>query len=211
MAFLQLKMAHHIGKTLSLQLQENPIAITGKPSGFEGKTEYHLPCVNIGGSYYAAPYKDKDPFEIKTGQAFDFTCSIALYKKLVDFQKGELLDLTMNKTADGIRYDIQGSNKEWTKAAEDTRSAIEKPYGYGSVKERDITTQDNIRFGMAFNNATQIACASGALEPGERVKIVAKIMPQMWEIVNSIDDLMEVEEPVQEVKDEDLDDDDLPF
>jgi len=204
MAFLQLKMAHHIGKTLSLQLQENPIAVTGKPSGYEGKTEYHLPCVNIGDTYLAAPYKDKDPFEIKTGQAFDFTCSIALYKKLVDFQKGELLDLTMNKTAYGIRYDIQGSNKEWTKAAEDTRSAIEKPYGYGSVKERDITTQDNIRFGMAFNNATQIACASGALEPGERVKIVAKIMPQMWEIVNSIDDLMEVEEPVQEVKDEDL-------
>ena len=202
MAFLQLKMSHHIGKTISLQLQENPIAITGKPSGYEGKTEYHLPCVNIGGSYYAAPYKDKDPFEIKTGQAFDFTCSIALYKKLVDYPKGELLDLTMNKTEDGIRYDIQGSNKEWTKAAEDTRSAIEKPYGYESVKERDITTQDNIRFGMAFNNATKIACSCDNLDADAKVMFIEHIMPQMWEIVNSLDSLME--EPVQEVKDEDL-------
>jgi len=204
MAFLQLKMSHHIGKTISLQLQENPIAITGKPSGYEGKTEYHLPCVNIGGSYYAAPYKDKDPFEIKTGQAFDFTTSIALYKKLVDFQKGELLDITMNKTEDGIRYDIQGSNKEWTKTVEDTRSAIDKPYGYNSVKERDITTQDNIRFGMAFNNATKIACSIPDLDADAKVMLVDHIMPRMWEIVNSLDSLME--EPVQEVKD-----DDLPF
>ena len=202
MAFLQLKMAHHIGKTLSLQLQENPIAITGKPSGYEGKMEYHLPCVNIGDTYLAAPYKDKDPFEIKTGQAFDFTCSIALYKKLVDYPKGELLDLTMNKTEDGIRYDIQGSNKEWTKTVEDTRSAIDKPYGYNSVKERDITTQDNIRFGMAFNNATKIACSCDNLDADAKVMFIEHIMPQMWEIVNSLDSLME--EPVQEVKDEDL-------
>tara|TARA_R110000824_G_scaffold685_3_gene4281 strand:- start:2 stop:595 length:594 start_codon:yes stop_codon:yes gene_type:complete len=197
-------MSHHIGKTISLQLQENPINISGKQSGYEGKTEYHLPCVNIGGSYYAAPYKDKDPFEIKTGQAFDFTCSIALYKKLVDYQKGELLDITMNKTADGIRYKIEGSSKEWTKAVEDTRSATDKPYGYNSVKERDITTQDNIRFGMAFNNATKLACTADELTIEEKVKFVAKIMPQMWEIVNCLDSLME--EPVQEVKD-----DDLPF
>ena len=109
----------------------------------------------------------------------------------------------MNKTADGIRYDIQGSNREWTKAVEDNRSAVDKPYGYNSVKERDITTQDNIKFGMAFNNATKIACScTGRSE--EKVKIVAKIMPQMWEIVNSLDSLME--EPAQEV-----DDDDLPF
>jgi len=202
MAFLQLKMAHHIGKTLSLQLQENPIAITGKPSGYEGKMEYHLPCVNIGDTYLAAPYKDKAPFEIKTGQAFDFTCSIALYKKLVDYPKGELLDLTMNKTEDGIRYDIQGSNKEWTKTVEDTRSAIDKPYGYNSVKERDITTQDNIRFGMAFNNATKIACSCDNLDADAKVMFIEHIMPQMWEIVNSLDSLME--EPVQEVKDEDL-------
>ena len=204
MAFLQLKMAHHIGKTLSLQLQENPIAVKGKQSGYEGKTEYHLPCVNIGDTYFAAPYKDKEPFGIKTGQAFDFTCSIALYKKLVDYQKGELLDVTMNKTADGIRYDIQGSNKEWTKPVEDTRSAIEKPYGYGSVKERDITTQDNIRFGMAFNNATKIACSIPDLDAEAKVMLVDIILPRMWEIVNSLDRLME--EPVQEVKD-----DDLPF
>ena len=204
MAFLQLKMSHHIGKTISLQLQENPVNVPGKQSGYEGKTEYHLPCVNIGGSYYAAPYKDKEPFEIKTGQAFDFTTSIALYKKLVDYPKGELLDITMNKTADGIRYDIQGSNKEWTKAVEDTRSAVDKPYGYNSVKERDITTQDNIRFGMAFNNATKIACSIPDLDADAKVMLVDHIMPRMWEIVNSLDSLME--EPVQEVKD-----DDLPF
>jgi len=204
MAFLQLKISHHIGKTISLQLQENPVNVPGKQSGYEGKTEYHLPCVNIGGSYFAAPYKDKEPFEIKTGQAFDFTTSIALYKKLVDYPKGELLDITMNKTADGIRYDIQGSNREWTKAVEDNRSAVDKPYGYNSVKERDITTQDNIRFGMAFNNATKLACTADELTIEEKVKFVAKIMPQMWEIVNSLDSLME--EPVQEVED-----DDLPF
>ena len=204
MAFLQLKMAHHIDKTLSFQLQENPIAIKGKPTGYEGKIEYTIPCVNIGDSYYAAPYKDKEPFEIKTGQAFNFITSIALYKKLVDFQKGELLDLTMNKTEDGIRYKIEGTSKEWTKAVEDTRSAVDKPYGYNSVKERDITTQDNIRFGMAFNNATKLACTADELTIEEKVKFVAKIMPQMWEVVNSLDSLME--EPVQEVKD-----DDLPF
>lgn len=204
MAFLKLKMAHHIDKTISLQLQENPIDISGKPSGYEGTIEYHLPCVNIGGSYYAAPQKDREPFKIKTAQAFDFNCSIALYKKLVDFQKGELLDVTMEKTADGkIRYKIEGSSKEWTKPVEDTRSATETSYGYKSIKERDITTQDNIRFGMAFNNATKIACSCTG-ESKDKVKIVAKIMPQMWEIVNSLDSLME--EPAQEVGD-----DDLPF
>ena len=205
MAFIQLKVAHHIDKTLSLQLQENPVNVPGKQSGYEGKTEYHLPCVNIGGSYYAAPYKDKEPFEIKTGQAFDFRISIALYKKLVDYQKGELLDVTMTKTADGKAiYKIEGSSKEWTKAVEDNRSAVEQPYGYKSVKERDITTQDNIRFGMAFNNATKIACSIPDLDADAKVMLVDHIMPRMWEIVNSLDSLME--EPVQEVKD-----DDLPF
>ena len=209
MAFLQLKMAHHIDKPLSLQLQDNPIAIKGKPTGYEGKIEYNIPCVNIGESYYTAPYGDKDPLEIKTGQSFDFKCSIALYKHLVDFPKGELLDITMTKTVDGIRYKIEGTSKEWTKPVEDTRSALDKPYGYDSVKQRDVTTQDNIRFGMAFNNATKIACSCDNLDAELKVKVIASIMPQMWEIVNSIDDLME--QPKEELKEEIKDDDDLPF
>ena len=64
MAFLQLKMSHHIDKTLNFQLRDNPINIKGKTNNFE-KLEYNVPCTNVGDDYYCAPYGGKEPIKIE--------------------------------------------------------------------------------------------------------------------------------------------------
>ena len=201
--FLKLKKEFNVGKPINVQLAVEPEAIQGKLNNFE-KYEYKVPCVNVGPDYTSA---GSGSFIVYTGNSFDLDASQALFSKLEDYQKGELIYIEMAPSDKGdgrVYWKVEPSKEVWDKPVKDVKTVSEKPYGYGSVKERDIDRRLDILWGMAFNNATRIACSCDVRTSEEKVKIVANIMPQMFEIAKGLDSQIE-EQPAKK------DDDALPF
>jgi len=204
--FLQLKKSTHIDKTLSVQLRVDPIQINGKMNKFD-KLEYDLPVTNVGDNYSAEKWSDKDPITFKKGDHFNFKVSSALYGKLSDYSKGELVDITMLATDRGITYKLNPSVITWDKPVYD-EGVTSKPYGYDSVKNRDNDRSLEIKWGMAFNNATRLLTHSN-MPYHEKVEAIEKIMPKMFEIACGMKSLTETETP--KIKEENENENDLPF
>ena len=203
MAYLKLKKESNIGKPINIQLVTDPNEIVGKSNSFGG-FEYKVPCVNIGPDYISA---GPGSYTINSGQSFELDASDALMLKLRDYQKGELVYIEMAPSDKGegrVYWKIQPSEETWDKSVKDVKTVSEKPYGYGSVKERDIDRRLDILWGMTFNNATRIACTDKELTPEGKVAIVEQIMPKMFEIAKGLDSQIEEQPPKK-------DDDDLPF
>tara|TARA_R110000744_G_scaffold361699_4_gene469553 strand:- start:2047 stop:2676 length:630 start_codon:yes stop_codon:yes gene_type:complete len=209
MAFLQLKMSHHIDKTLNFQLRDNPINIKGKTNNFE-KLEYNVPCTNVGDDYYCAPYGGKEPIKIEKGSDFDFKCSSALFNKLVDFSKGELCEVTMKRENEKTFYNIAVSSVKWNKPVSDGAKGFTQSYGYDSVKSRDGDRSLEIKWGMAFNNATRLVANIDDINPGQKAILIKEIMPEMFDIACGMKPLTQPE-PVLEVVKNNTDDDEMPF
>ena len=207
MAYLQLKKSTHIDAPFNFQLRANPIEIQGKMNQFD-KLEYEIPVTNIGSSYSAEKWGDKEPMTFAQGSNLDFKCSGALYGKLVDFSKGELVSVTMASTEKGIKWIVEMSSKEWDKPVDDG-GALAQPYGYNSVKNRDDDRSLEIKWGMAFNNATRLVCNVNT-DHKAKVKMIEQIMPKMFEIACSMKPLVSNNVP-SEVKKVEEKDDDLPF
>jgi len=199
--FLKLKKEFNVGKPINVQLSVEPEAIEGKLNKFE-QYEYKVPCVNVGPDYTSA---GSGSFIVYTGNSFDLDASQALFSKLEDYQKGELISIEMAPSDKGdgrVYWKVEPSTEAWDKPVKDVKTVSEKPYGYGSVKERDIDRRLDIIWGMAFNNATRLVVnTEGSLE--EKVELVKSIMPKMFEIAKGLDSQIE-EQPVKK-------DDDLPF
>jgi len=186
-----------------VQLREDPINIKGVMNKFNN-LEYELPVTNIGDNYSAEKWGDKDPIIFKKGDHFNLKVSSALYGKLTDFSKSELVDITMSPTDKGITYKINPSIETWEKPVYD-EGVASKPYGYDSVKSRDDDRSLEIKWGMAFNNATRLFTHSKMLYE-DKVKAIEEIMPKMFEIACGMKSLTETETPkIVE------DDDDAPF
>ena len=205
--FLQLKKSTHLNKTLSLQLREDPVQIRGNMNKFQS-LEYDLPVTNIGDNYSAEKWGDKDTITFKKGDHFNLKVSSALYNKLVDYSKGELVDITMTPTDKGVTYKINPSVSVWDKPVYD-EGVTSKPYGYDSVKSRDDDRSLEIKWGMAFNNATRLFVHSKMLYE-DKVKAIENIMPKMFEIACGMKPLTEPEVPGK-IKKVEENDDDLPF
>tara|TARA_S200002703_G_scaffold67185_1_gene58364 strand:+ start:3080 stop:3688 length:609 start_codon:yes stop_codon:yes gene_type:complete len=201
--FLQLKKSTHIDKTLSVQLRVDPINIKGVMNKFNN-LEYELPVTNIGNNYSAEKWGDKEPITFKKGDHFNLKVSSALYGKLTDFSKAELVDITMTSTEKGVKYNVGASFSVWDKPVHD-EGVTSKPYGYDSVKSRDDDRSLEIKWGMAFNNATRLFTNSKMLYE-DKVKAIETIMPKMFEIACGMKSIIETETPkIVE------DDDDAPF
>jgi len=201
--FLQLKKNTHIDKTLSVQLRVDPINIKGVMNKFNN-LEYELPVTNIGDNYSAEKWGDKEPIVFKKGDHFNLKVSSALYGKLTDFSKAELVDITMTSTEKGVKYNVGASFSVWDKPVHD-EGVASKPYGYDSVKNRDDDRSLEIKWGMAFNNATRLLTHSNMSIEG-KLEAIEQIMPKMFEIACGMKSLTETETPkiVEE-------DDDAPF
>tara|TARA_R110002153_G_scaffold165072_1_gene317576 strand:+ start:843 stop:1475 length:633 start_codon:yes stop_codon:yes gene_type:complete len=210
MAYLQLKKSTHIDAPFNFQLRANPIEIQGKMNQFD-KLEYEIPVTNIGSSYSVEKWGDGDPMTFAQGSNLDFKCSGALYGKLVDFSKGELVSVTMASTEKGIKWIVEMSSKEWDKPVDDG-GALAQPYGYNSVKNRDDDRSLEIKWGMAFNNSTRlITHIEGENNINRRVEMIQEIMPKMFEIACGMKPLTEVNVPKEITKKEINNDDDVPF
>jgi len=205
--FLQLKKNTHIDKTLSVQLRQDPIQVQGKMNNFQ-KLDYELPVTNIGDNYSAEKWGEKEAITFKKADNFNLKCSSALFNKLVDYSKAELVDITMVATDKGVTYRVAPSISKWDKPVYD-EGVTSKPYGYDSVKNRDDDRSLEIKWGMAFNNATRLLTHS-KMPYHEKVESIEKIMPKMFEIACSMKPLVDKNVP-SEVKKVQENDDDLPF
>ena len=125
--FLQLKKNTHIDKTLSVQLRQDPIQVQGKMNNFQ-KLDYELPVTNIGDNYTAEKWGEKDAITFKKADNFNLKCSSALFNKLVDYSKAELVDITMVATDKGVTYRVAPSMSKWDKPVHD-EGVTSKPYG----------------------------------------------------------------------------------
>jgi len=201
--YLQLKKNTHIDKTLSLQLRQEPSQINGKMNQFNN-LEYHIPVINIGDNYTAEKWGDKDPITFKKGDNLELKCSSALYNKLVDYSKGELVDITMIATDRGVTYKVSISEVEWDKPVTD------KEY-HPDLQPKSKDIDMNIKWGMAFNNATRLVSNINTDENvADKVALIKDIMPKMFEIACGMDALIH-SDVSSKVDKNTAEDDDLPF
>jgi len=198
MAFLQLKKDHNKDQPIDVQFGVAPSSVDGELNQFDNK-EYSIPSINVGGNFRVRTDSD---YEIRTGQTFDFKMSEALYNKISDYQRGELVTIEMKSNPKGgvmwsarpSTGDAQNFNK--------SKSVKDSEYGYNSVKERDINRKLDILYGMAFNNATRLVANATDITPGQKVLLIKEIMPEMFEIAQGLDSVLDKPEP---------EDDDVPF
>jgi len=201
--YLQLKKNTHIDKTLSLQLRQEPSQINGKMNQFNN-LEYHIPVINIGDNYTAEKWGDKDPITFKKGDNLELKCSSALYNKLVDYSKGELVDITMIATDRGVTYKVSISEVEWDKPVTD------KEY-HPDLQPKSKDIDMNIKWGMAFNNATRLVSNINTDENvADKVALIKDIMPKMFEIACGMDALIH-SDVSSKVDKNTAEDNDLPF
>ena len=196
MAFLQLKKQYHGNKPIKIKLLEDPKNVNGLAKNYNDKTwlEFRINAVNIGDSYFAAPYGDKDPFEINTGQSFEFVMSEKLYEKIMDYTIDEALLIELVNNGEKMFWKVEPTSAD-TKAVQNSNPVN---------NNRSL----DIKWGMAFNNATRLV-SNLDLKLGEKVNKIASIMPEMFKIAclmeTSLDETQKEEQKVQEKLD------DLPF
>ena len=189
MAFLQLKKQHHSNKPIKIKLLEDPRNVTGLAKNYNDKTwlEFRIQAVNIGDSYFAAPYGDKDPFEINTGQSFEFVMSEKLYEKIVDYTIDESILIEMVNNGEKMFWKVEPTSVDL--------KTVENISPVNNNRSLDIKWQ------VAVKCATQLVCAE-SMTTEERVEKIAEIMPRMFQIACTM------ETAIEKTKKEE---DDVPF
>ena len=190
MAFLKITKKHHLDKPIDIKLLVDISEVEAKENNF-GDMEFNLLVQNIGQTYSSSPSKDGSVYEFNPGQHFDLQCSEALFTQVSRFKKDDSVTIAMkpNETG-GIYWDVvpfSGSSKPEASTTQHTNT----------------NTDLQIRWGMAFNNATRLACTDSELTPAGKVAIVKEIMPKMFEIARGLEDVLEKEQKEK--------DDNLPF
>jgi len=204
MAFLRLTREYHSDKPIDSQLRADAIEAEAEDSGGQyNKTQYLLKVTNVGKSYKKAPSKDGNVYTINVGQTFKFIMTEALYNKMAGYKKGDIVTVEFATTKDNPFWKVGISeNKIDSFEPEKEKNVTDLPYGYNSVNDRDAQTQLRIAWGMAFNNATKIACSPE--EPYnfyEKVEVISKLTPKMFEIAIGLSDYLESKIPKEQPKD----------
>ena len=207
MAFLQLKKDHNKDQPIDVQFGVAPSSVKGELNQFDNK-EYSIPSINVGGNFRVRTDSD---YEIRTGQTFDFKMSEALYNKISDYQRGELVTIEMKSNPKGgvmwsarpSTGDAQNFNK--------SKPVKDSDYGYESVKHRDNDRRLDILWGMAFNNATRLVSQlDDTLK--QKTQNIAHIMPKMFEIAQGLNSMLDKAQGLDSILDKpEPEDDDVPF
>ena len=202
MAFLKLKKEHNVGKPIEVAILVNGEDVKGEENKWN-KLEYKVRCENIGEDYLTA---GSGSFAIKQGDEFELQASQPLMSKLLFFSKGEtaVIELCNNENKPGqVYWKVEPSEEKYEKEIKDIETVEQKPYGYNSVKERDTDRRLDILWGMAFNNATRLACTDKELSPAGKTLLIKEIMPEMFKIARGLDAVLEQEQK--------QDESDIPF
>lgn len=205
MAFLKLTKEYHSNKPIDFQLRIDAANATAEESGGQySKTQYLLKATNVGKPYNSAPSKDGNVYTINIGQTFDFVMTEALWTKMFEYKKGNIVTVEFVTTKDKPFWRVGISeNKIDSFEPEKEKNVTDLPYGYKSVNHRDNKTQLNIAWGMAFNNATRIACSMEPESFGaeDKVDIIKAYTPELFEIACGMDDYLESKIPKEQPKD----------
>ena len=204
MAFLKLKKAFHMDEPLKIQILVDSLEEIAERNDYDNM-EYKYMVKNIGEAY---PTKEPDSYKLNKNQEFDFVASEALYKHMSLYDKDDFIQITMKSNKEskaGFVWDVQPT----------------KPSNGKPVSNADTSLE--IKWGMAFNNATRLV-ADNNLKVKQKVELIEKIMPEMFKIACSMpspikeDSKVVTADNIQEVIDESLnkqakkeDEDDLPF
>ena len=182
MGFLQLNRNYHIDKPIIIKLLENPDSIDGLAKEFNGKTflEFSIEVENIGQKYFT---QGKDSYKINAGQKVDFKMSDSLYKKIVNFQENELVYINMKpRSSGGFLYDIKPATKNDIDNL-NSQDDIEKEPAKNN-KSNDDNRGLEIKWGMAFNNATRLVAQSATPEDELEVMVdeIKRIIIPMFQV-----------------------------
>lgn len=190
MGFLQLNKNYHIDKPIIIKLLEDPTAINGVAKEFNGKTflEFSIEAENIGQEYFT---QGKDSYKINAGQKVEFKMSDSLYKKIVNFQQEELVYINMKPRSNGgFLYDIKPAIGE----------DIEKLNKNNGIKDyndaKKFFNNDHrgleIKWGMAFNNATKlVAQTTTSTDQKDMVGEIKRIIAPMFQIACGMEKTIE--------------------
>tara|TARA_Y100000034_G_scaffold130801_1_gene190173 strand:+ start:614 stop:1318 length:705 start_codon:yes stop_codon:yes gene_type:complete len=204
MAFLRITKEYHSNKPIDVQLRIDAANATAEESGGTySSTQYLMKATNVGKPYNSAPSKNGDVYSINTGQTFDFYLTEALWTKMFEYKKGDIITVEFVTTKDRPFWRVDVSeNKIDSFEPEKEKNVTDLPYGYNSVNDRDAQTQLRIAWGMAFNNATKIACSpEKPYNFYEKVEVISKLTPKMFEIAIGLSDYLESKIPKEQPKD----------
>jgi len=221
-------MAYHMDVPVGVQFTEDAINVIGKMNPFE-KMEYQHEVVNVGpGVLTTAPKKDGSTFDINVGERFKYTMSEALHGRLVEesILSGDVAEIKMLKIDGYVNYSIDKKEGEGKPIPPPKSNGVSKAnvngldYGYRSVKDRDTSKSDEIKWGLSMKLAVEI-CASdiadivGTEENPKEVQVmdrVALYTHNLFRLANHLPDFLETEaeKPAPEPSDKN-DDEDLPF
>jgi len=127
------------------------------------------------------------------GQEQCIFASTGLHEQLVTYKKGDTVEIKKEEFEPGrTRFNVIPQ--------EGTLPNQPKP---SSSNDTDL----NIKWGMAFNNATRVACSiplHGDETPDDRIKLIAELTPKMFEIACSMSTTSKLESTTSKS-------DDVPF
>ncbi len=203
MGFLQLNKNYHMDKPIIIKLLEDPTVINGVAKEFNGKTflEFNIEVENIGQEYFT---QGEDSYKINAGQKVDFKMSDSLYKKIVNFQERELVYINMKpRSKGGFLYDIKPALGEDIEKLNKNNGI--KDFNDAKKSYNNDNRGDDIKWGMAFNNATRLVANISEITPRQKALLVEEIMPEMFKIacgmkktIDLINNNVEVVEDEQE-------------
>ena len=211
MAFLTLKKQHHLNKPIIIELIQSPSEVIGEKNPYFDKLEFKIKCINIGSEYLCAPIKEKDPFTININQEFDFIMTETLFRKINDFEKGEKVFINMAPGSKGMVWVVQLAGEDDFKKLQ-SQSVIVNNSSNNS--NNDIKGLE-IKWGMAFNNATRlVAQTTTSPDQKDMVNEIKRIIAPMFQVACGMEKTIDfinkkqkpVEKPVQEKTKEELED-----
>tara|TARA_R110002012_G_C11413652_1_gene587371 strand:- start:44 stop:691 length:648 start_codon:yes stop_codon:yes gene_type:complete len=215
MAF-QIKKDLHFGTGIYLELLDDLTNAKVKTDHFDN-TKYTIPIKHIGNDQTEGGglkwFQDKDTQEwviLKDGKSTDMEISEALYKQLVNYDKGSKVQVTMKdiegKIGKFTGYDVKPLNG--VASGKTVKEDTDKPVRIVSNGSYGIT------WGMCMNNATQICINRWSIDGiNKEVSIANQIEDIAGNLMNVAVDGLKRWEENRHQKDQNStpNDDDLPF
>jgi len=196
MAFLTLKKEHHMDKPIIIELTQSPGEIIGQKNKYYDKIEFIIKVINIGSEYLCAPKNDLEPYKININQEFDFIMTETLFSKINNFEKGEKVFINMAPGSKGMVWVVQLATEN------DINKLRIKTPDYVLNKNNKNDRGLEIKWGMAFNNATKlVAQTTTSIDQKDMVKEIKRIIAPMFQVAcgmeKTIDFLNKKQKPVE--------------
>ena len=219
MAFLQLKKNFHANKSILFVLLDEPTEGEVRENNFNN-TEHVLKCKLGGATNFECAPVNGSSYSLSPDQEFDFIMTSAQYAKIATFSKNDLVFFQYQVGGDGrVSYRATNDEAKINVFLESDSSFDPKPlvrqgmqYGYESVKHRDSSRSDEIKWSMCVKEAVNIVISRSKSE-GKSENEYLEILDTAKSLMNVvIDGYKEWETEYIAKKDEELKgSEDIPF